>query len=272
MATCAGVVYNTNRSLTNSLESTDGLRGGLRGAVLPNDYKSYTRLGKILGLGNKQAVKDWMNSPAFRLAFERLYKSWIEIQQDLATQSGKTRGPDLRAVVDAIDDPHAIAEEKYTSPTGFDSSDFTEVDHYALCLVALRSSNSSSAYGLFRGKTCSQEEIDQRLWQAILRATSDKREERRNKGRLTTHEMRYNKPLINNGQGHDSTLSTDAISKDKPMSEDEPISEDESMSEDEATSEDKPTIKDKPTSEDDPISKDKPIVGASILAGQRYVA
>lgn len=202
MRTRAGSSYSTNRSLTNSLESTDGSRGGLRGAVSPNDHNSYARLGKILGLGNKKSVKEWMNGRAFRPAFERLYKSWIEVQQDAASQSGtiRKRGPDLRAVVDAIADPHAIAEERYTSPTGVDTSEFNELDHYALCLVALRASNMSSAQGLFRGKTCSQEEIDQRLWQAILRASSDMTIERRNKNRVGTHQSRYGTPPVNNGQ------------------------------------------------------------------------
>ncbi|KFY24849.1 hypothetical protein V493_04993 [Pseudogymnoascus sp. VKM F-4281 (FW-2241)] len=69
--------------------------------------------------------------------------------------------------------------------------DFVEIDHYALCLVALRTSNTSSANGLFRGKTSSQEKMDQRLWQAMLRAVLDKRVERRAMETLSPHERRY---------------------------------------------------------------------------------
>lgn len=229
MTTRGGSKYSTNRSFTNSLESTDGLRGGLRGAVSPNDYNSYTRLGRILGLGNKKAVKDWMNGRAFRPAFERLYKSWIEVQQEAATQGSKIRkrGPDLRAVVDAISDPHAVAEERYTAPMGIDTTDFGEIDHYALCLVALRSSNLTNAQGLFRRKTCSQEEMDQRLWQAILRASSDKAIERRNRAKLNTHEMRYGKAPVNsdpptgNGQQSGSQLPRAGDSDEEMQSSDE---------------------------------------------------
>ena len=206
MTTRAGASYFTGKSITNSLESTDGLRDGLRGAVMANDHKSYTRLSKILGLGNKEAVKDWMNSVAFRPSFERLYKEWIEVQQD-AAEAGKTvrkRGPDLRAVVDAIDDPHALADSRYTTPNWVDTSDFHEVDHYALCLINLRNVNKSNAHGLFRGKTCSQEEMDQRLWQAILRATSDKTVERRNRAKPSAYEFRYGESPTNNGQGRGS--------------------------------------------------------------------
>ncbi|KFZ15792.1 hypothetical protein V502_05412 [Pseudogymnoascus sp. VKM F-4520 (FW-2644)] len=42
-------------------------------AAAPNDHRSYTRLGQILGPGNKQAVKAWMASRAFKPAFQRLY-------------------------------------------------------------------------------------------------------------------------------------------------------------------------------------------------------
>lgn len=202
MATRNGTLCQKCGSTTNSLESTDG---GLRGAVAPNDHKSYTRLGKILGLGNKQAVKEWMDSKAFKPAFQRLYDNWIVVQ-DAASQAGKyrKRGPDLRAVVDAIEDPHAVAEMRYISPMGVDSSEFYEIDHYALCLVALRASNKVRANGLFRGKTCSQKEMDQRLWQAILRATMDMTVHRRNKGKLSTYEMRYGKSSTNPSKGSGS--------------------------------------------------------------------
>ena len=152
MATRNGTICQTCGSTTNSFESTDGLRG----AVAPNDHKSYTRLGKILGLSNKQAVKEWMDSKAFKPAFQRLYDNWIVVQQDAARQAVKyrKRGPDLRAVVEAIDDPFAVTELRYTSLMGVDLSEFYEIDHYALCLVELRASNKVRVNGLFRGKTC----------------------------------------------------------------------------------------------------------------------
>lgn len=234
MTTRTGAVYETNRSLANSLDSTDGSRDGLRGSVGADDHRSLVRLGRILGLGNRKAVKDWMNTKAFRPAFERLYKCWIEVQQDSATASGKTRkrGPDLRAVVEAIDDPHAVAEERYTSPTGVDMSDFNEIDHYALCLVALRSSNTMGADGLFRGKTCSQEEIDQRLWQVILRAASDKTIERRKQAKKSTHEIRYGeKPAETSKSGQKRGASPSGHRRSSSKRGASPIEDD--MSEDE---------------------------------------
>lgn len=126
MATRNGTLCQTCGSTTNSLESTDGARSGLRSAVAPNDHKSYTRLRKILGLGNKQAVKEWMDSKAFKPAFQRVYNNWIVVQQDAARQARKFRrcGPDLRAVADDIDDPYAVAEMRYTSLMGVDSLNF----------------------------------------------------------------------------------------------------------------------------------------------------
>lgn len=111
MTTRKGAIYYTGRSELSSLISTDESTSGLHGAVQPNDYKHYARLGKILGLGNKKAVKDWMACEAFRPVFERLDKGWIEPPQDAASQSGKPCpcGPDLWDVADAIDDPRAVA-------------------------------------------------------------------------------------------------------------------------------------------------------------------
>lgn len=225
MTTRAGASYETNRSVVNSLDTTDGSRSGLRGAVSPNDYKSFDRLAKILGLSDKNAVKEWLKGRAFYPAFNRLYKNWIEPQQEAAERSGTTRkrGPDLKAVVDAIDDPHAIAEERYISMTGFDYSEFNELDHYALCLIALRASNISNAHGLFRGKTCSQEEMDQRLWQALLRASSDMTVERRKRKRVGPHERRYGLPPINNGEGNPNPAEEMDEVSDKEGNHDNPI-------------------------------------------------
>ncbi|KFY86822.1 hypothetical protein V500_07368 [Pseudogymnoascus sp. VKM F-4518 (FW-2643)] len=163
--------------------------GSLRGAVKFNDYQHFDRLACILGLGNKAAVQAWMASDSFKPAYDELVRDWISSQWDKAVDGmRRKRAPTLKQITDAI----SKAPERYTSPTGIiDKTNFVEIDHYALCLVLLRAANESNFNGLFRGKTCSDEHKDQRLWQAMLRGGAEAWRRRKRSVKLTPGEEMY---------------------------------------------------------------------------------
>ncbi|KFY10326.1 hypothetical protein V492_05077 [Pseudogymnoascus sp. VKM F-4246] len=147
-------------------------KDGLRGAVKFQDHQNFSRLAHILGLNSKAAVKVWMESDSFKPAYDELVRDWIESQWNKAVDGmRRKRGPTLKQVVKAISN---APEGRYTSPIGKTNKDnFAEIDHYALCLVRLRAANESSFHGIFLGKTCSDEDKDQRLWQAMLRGAAN---------------------------------------------------------------------------------------------------
>lgn len=63
-------------------------------------------------------------------------------------------------------------EERYTkNDPPFD--EYTEIDWYAYNLYRLRKKNLNARNGIFRGKYMPTEDIDYRLWHAILLTTAD---------------------------------------------------------------------------------------------------
>ncbi|OBU00072.1 hypothetical protein VE01_01877 [Pseudogymnoascus verrucosus] len=162
---------------------------GFRDPVKFNDYQSYGRLAYILGLDNKAAVKAWMASESFKPAYDELVCDWIDLQWDKAVDGmRRKRAPTLKQITQRI----SKAPERYTSATGVvDKTNFVEIDHYALCLVLLRAANETNPNGVFRGKTCSDENKDQRLWQAMLRGGTEAWYHRKRRVKLTPGEEMY---------------------------------------------------------------------------------
>ncbi|OBT85643.1 hypothetical protein VE02_05785 [Pseudogymnoascus sp. 03VT05] len=119
---------------------------GFRDPVKFNDYHGFDRLAYFLGLDNKAAVKTWMASNPFKPAYDELVRDWINSLWDKAVDG-------MRRVID--------------------KTNFVEIDHYALCLVLLRAANETNPNGVFRGKNCTDENKDQRLWQAMLRGGAE---------------------------------------------------------------------------------------------------
>ncbi|OBT66786.1 hypothetical protein VE03_04120 [Pseudogymnoascus sp. 23342-1-I1] len=190
MATPTSPENQPARSPSKTPEPIDAVRPGFREPVKFNDYQHYDRLAFILGLDNKESVKAWMASDSFKPAYDELVRDWINSQWDKAVDGmRRKKAPSLRQVADAIS---KAPGERYTSPTGVvDKTGFGEMDHYALCLVRLRAANESNANGLFRGKACSNEHKDQRLWQAMLRGGATAWYHRKRRVKLTSGEEMY---------------------------------------------------------------------------------
>lgn len=158
-------------SVSEPLVLVDVVPFGFRDPVKFNDYQRFDRLAYILGLDNKAAVKAWMASDSFKPAYDELVRDWIDSLWDKAVDGmRRKKTPPLKQITQAI----SKAPERYTSATGVvDKTDFVEINHYALCLVLLPAANETNPNGVFRGKTCSDENKYQRLWQAMLRGGAE---------------------------------------------------------------------------------------------------
>lgn len=164
-----------NQPNQTTLDSSEGVASGLRGPVGLEDYRNLDRLAHILGLSDRDDVKAWMSSQVFRVAFDKLLQDWIEpeAEKTKALNTIRRRAPVFRMVVQYIEIAELSGTSRYNLIGGADISVYDEVDHYALCLTSLRLLNTTCNTGIFWGKTLTQEEMDQRLWQAILRGSSD---------------------------------------------------------------------------------------------------
>lgn len=128
-------------------------------------YKSLDRLGNALVLGGTVACKTWMASEAFQPDYDELYEAVIK---DRITQ-----GPLLDVVQKAMFHGATYGDRKY-SRARINKSNFTDVDHYALCLYRLREENAKGRDGCYKNYNLTDGDMELRLWHAILRATWDR--------------------------------------------------------------------------------------------------
>lgn len=151
----------------------------LYGPVPPGTHSSLERLGKYLGIGTANAVREWLNSPQFKPIYETLYNSAILLRKK---HRPDLQGPKLTAVQIAICDGEMYGDEKY-SAHDLDTSNFEDIDHYALCLYRLRQKSKMSRNGIFRDKQMTDSQIETRLWQAMLRGGMDRSKAKASKQR-----------------------------------------------------------------------------------------
>ena len=142
----------------------------LYGDAPSGTYHSLDRLSKFLGLETEAATKQWFESKQFKPIFDALYYKVIEPR---TLVSPGRQGPQLTAVQNAIVMGEAHGNRKYTSWT-MSESGFDDIDYYALCLIRLREENKHSHGGIFRNKQMTDQQIEQRLWHAIMRETSQR--------------------------------------------------------------------------------------------------
>jgi alkylated DNA nucleotide flippase Atl1 len=173
------------RTLASKLTEKDqeGPSGGLHGPVPQGASTSYGRMAPYLGLTSAKAVKAWMASPAFKPCFDELCKDHIIPAQQLAKSQGRTRphGPLLNAVQLALKDGEALGDERYSSYYELDKTDWSDVDHYALCLFRLKKLNMDNRDGIFRSKVLPPSDMESRLWMAIMKASYEMAESRQPK-------------------------------------------------------------------------------------------
>jgi hypothetical protein len=179
------------RTLASKLTERDqeGPSGGLYGPVPAGASASYSRMAPYLGLANGRAVQAWMASTAFKPCFDELCKDHIIPAQQLAKLQGRTRphGPVLPAVQLALEDGEAMGDERYSSYDEIDKTDWTDVDHYALCLFRLKKRNMDNRDGLFRTKALPDNDMESRLWMAMMKASYEMAESRKPKGKSELH-------------------------------------------------------------------------------------
>lgn len=142
----------------------------LYGDIPSDTYHSLNRLSKFLGLETEEAAKQWFESAQFKPIFDALYHKVIEPR--ILVSPGK-QGPQFTAVQNAITMGEGHGNRKYTG-WRMDESGFDDIDHYALCLIRLREENKHSHGGIFRNKQMTDQQIEQRLWHAIMRETSQR--------------------------------------------------------------------------------------------------
>jgi hypothetical protein len=95
------------------------ITSGLNGIVPPNTQTSMDRMGYFLGLGTATAVKEWMQSAAFKPHFDELYNSWLKPQQERVNSQNKVKkqGPQLQIVQAALIDGERHGDESIVVTT-----------------------------------------------------------------------------------------------------------------------------------------------------------
>lgn len=163
---------SNNLSFGESLHTSEETREHtfLYGPVPANTHACLPRLAKYLGISTENALREWLDSAQFKPIYEALYNNAV-LPRKLHNPS--LQGPKLPAVQTAIDSGEMHGDERY-SGYELDISDFSELDHYALCLYRLRNKAKVSRGGIFRDKQMSDSQIDERLWQAMLRGGLDR--------------------------------------------------------------------------------------------------
>ena len=150
------------------MEKKDFLRG-----PVPSDTKKGV-FANYIGLKTIDNVKKWQASPEFAPFYDQLYDKAIEPRQ--RAFPGK-QGPLLSMVQAAFANGEAYGDERYTKDDPpFD--EYEEIDWYAYTLYKLRKKNVNARNGIFHGKHMPTEDMDYRLWHAILLTTADKTRKR----------------------------------------------------------------------------------------------
>lgn len=142
----------------------------LQGPTPSNTHGSLQRLALYLGLGTVKSVRSWLDSDQFRPIFDQLY---VAVILPRSIHLPGRQGPQLGTIQEVLREGEVYGDMRY-SGLNVDTSEFEDVDHYALCLWQLRYLASNSREGIFRRKNMSDEMMEARLWQAMLRASLER--------------------------------------------------------------------------------------------------
>ena len=157
------LVFKTSKLTEASLEL------GLHGPIPSTTYRSKPRLATSFGFASSAAFDNWMDSEAFKPYHSNLQES---IQQYVSTEDIKNlrHKPRLMHVQKALVQGERYGIQRYSRRSGPDLESFSAIDFYALFLFYVVEYNSLYAEGAFFGKKMTVEEMQARVWQAMLRA------------------------------------------------------------------------------------------------------
>jgi hypothetical protein len=133
----------------------------LKGPALADTHKTLEKLRLYLGLKTAKKAATFLKSQEFEPIYMDLYNAIIEPRQ---FRSNKSQGPQYVKVAAAIHKGEAFGNRKYDARSrSFSKASWSDVDHYAFCLVSLRNENKLSYNGIFHSKVMKDSEIDSRL-------------------------------------------------------------------------------------------------------------
>jgi hypothetical protein len=133
-------------------------------------------MARLLGMGSKEAVREWMTSTRFTKPWNTLLNDYLNPLRDQAEANGEKvrQGPSLEAVQAAIEQGEGYGDQRYSGEEDeIPKTDYQEVDHYAYCLVQLKKRNKEHRDGIFHRQTMTATEVEARLWMAMQRARKD---------------------------------------------------------------------------------------------------
>lgn len=157
------LVFKTSKLTEASLEL------GLHGPVPSTTYRSKLRLATSFGFGSSAAFMNWIDSEAFKPYYSDLQ---ARLQQYVSTEDIKNlrHKPRLMHVQKALVQGERYGIQRYSRRSGPDIESFSAIDFYALFLFYVVEYNSLYAEGAFFGKKMTIEDMQARVWQAMLRA------------------------------------------------------------------------------------------------------
>ncbi|OBT87119.1 hypothetical protein VE02_02228 [Pseudogymnoascus sp. 03VT05] len=162
----------TRRSVANALNSTEASSDlGLYSPVLPKTHRSIPRLSHAFGFKSDASFCMWMDGDGFKPFYDDPQKNLQGIQRSTDT------------VQKALEAGESYGKQRYSRRSGPVTTDFSEIDFYALCLFNIVDFNTVNRNGAFFNKRVSNPEMQIRVWQAILHANHSNAPSRRPKPR-----------------------------------------------------------------------------------------
>lgn len=126
-------------------------------------------------LPDAKALDAWLEGEAVKPYYDAIYEiilpKIIKCKQEIKDFKAKKpyNSPLLTTVQQTLRESESYGQKKFSMPQSRAKWDI--VDHYAKCFYDIRLHNREHRMGIFFEKTMSDDDVDSRVWQAMLRLT-----------------------------------------------------------------------------------------------------
>lgn len=176
------------RSVASPLSSAEvSQEFGLFGPIASNTHKSVTRLSHAFGFGSDASFETWLDGDGFKPFYDELQEALRNFSGSVDTTKKSRQGPRLMAVQKAITAGESYGKQRYSRRSGPITTDFSELDFYALCVFEIVDFNTVNCNGAFFSKKVPVPDMQVRVWHAMRRANLENTT-RRNREEQSTAE------------------------------------------------------------------------------------
>ncbi|KFY27459.1 hypothetical protein V493_03477 [Pseudogymnoascus sp. VKM F-4281 (FW-2241)] len=145
---------------------------GLHGRVPCRTHRSISRLAASFGFISDAAMKGWIDSEAFSPFYAALQAN---LQKYGSTEKVRnlSQKPRLTNVQKALVRGEQKGVRKFSRRSEPDLENFRDAEFYALFLFLVVDYNSKEREGAFFGENMTTEDMQARVWEAMLRANHE---------------------------------------------------------------------------------------------------